>query len=107
MLVWDALINSTGFFGENPTPQEQTQSTWLLVAAMISATGIALAGVVLATVFRYRVAAWVFGAALAISMVAVLAAMAQPPGAETPAGPTTPTHCVERSGGSYNCDSGG
>lgn len=69
-LGFAGIITAAPFFGEQPTPAEQTQSTVLLLSAGASAVLLPLVGALIARSLRWRKTAVGFGVATALGVAA-------------------------------------
>jgi hypothetical protein len=105
-LVYGSLITSAPFFGETPSAADQAEATALLRAAAATAVGLPLAGLLLSRSLRRRGAAWMFGIAMTVSMLAALLVFADDlESVQREPQPRVRT-CQEHSGGDATCPGG-
>jgi uncharacterized membrane protein len=98
VLLFQGLWSKVTFFGTSPPPESVTQSQRLLWAALITALGASLIGVITGWWLKLTKAVVVMSVVLFASVLVLVATTVKP--AEPP---SSPRHCQERSGGGNDC----
>ncbi len=107
--LWQAVITSAGFFGEQPSQEELLASGRYLHLGAAIALGVPLLGLLLAMAVGERGATWRWLAACVLGVLGAafllcLSLDYRPDPAPRPA--PAPVHCQAYSGGDSNCPGG-